>query len=609
MVGLALRWQPAEINISAGACSGAFGTAAGFVFSYPAIYILAYSSEYAVASGSRLLTPEYINSIPLLGMAVGASLFSGMLGVIYFIIFRRIWIVADPLPYPGFESSIKLMDIANDISKGARQHARRSINIVAKWTALTMIFTFLRDFPLGKMSPDYVYYNKHYLDVLKEPADASLFDSIFKHQAWYDKGAIMQPHTTDNLTRTHIGFGLFPMQFAIGWFMQFRTALLLSLGTLLSWFVIVPLAVSIDVPIFVVTKNAYYPLSHFWMPGYGATPAIVAGGKIVRTIAIGAILGGGITALLKMAPVFKTAMADVVKLRGQAEGALGFVEGRGWYEWPTSHIPYMVGVVLIGTIMVLALGGINPFHALIFALLLVTVCFFLSAIAVKISGEVRTTPVSGTSFLVLLALVLVFMAMKVGPQETAIIGLLGSTVFGTAVSLSSDISGDFKIGLYCGTRPYHLIKGELTALIPGVVVAGVAASILSLGLARGELGLEAPQANAFATFTQMVVTGHAQYDFLAIGVLIGILAELTTGMGTAFGLGMYLPLHLTLPILFGGSMRTWWEKKRLEPRAKREKWTEREKTFVLLDTYMVATGLIVGEALMGTVIAFWIILS
>jgi uncharacterized oligopeptide transporter (OPT) family protein len=92
-----------------------------------------------------------------------------------------------------------------------------------------------------------------------------------------------------------------------------------------------------------------------------------------------------------------------------------------------------------------------------------------------------------------------------------------------------------------------------------------------------------------------------------MGILIGVFIELVTGLGTAFGLGMYLPLSYTLTFLVGGVSRDLWEKKWLEPKAKANNWTEREKTMKLLDTYMIATGLLVGEALIGVCISVYLI--
>jgi uncharacterized oligopeptide transporter (OPT) family protein len=71
---------------------------------------------------------------------------------------------------------------------------------------------------------------------------------------------------------------------------------------------------------------------------------------------------------------------------------------------------------------------------------------------------------------------------------------------------------------------------------------------------------------------------------------------------------MYLPLGIQIPLLLGGAARDTWEKRMIDPKAIEEKWPERKKTLKLLDSYMMATGMIVGEALMGTVIAIYLVL-
>jgi len=187
--------------------------------------------------------------------------------------------------------------------------------------------------------------------------------------------------------------------------------------------------------------------------------------------------------------------------------------------------------------------------------------------------------------------------------------LVGTTVFGSAISLSSDIIWEFKVAIYSGTRPYHIMKSELTGIFFGTFVSAFAAIVFSTLLAQGTLDLEAPQANAFATFTQILMRGDVMYSVFAMGIIIGVFIELVTGLGTAFGLGMYLPLSYTLTFLVGGVSRDLWEKKWLEPKAKANNWSEREKTLRLLDTYMIATGLLVGEALIGVCISMFLIAS
>jgi len=590
LIGMALKWHPTECNLASGASTGASSTCTGFVFTFPAIYLLMKHPDYELSGGVYLISEAMV---PPIVVAMICAMLGGLLGVLYFTIFRRIWLIEDPLPVPGFQAYVKLMDIANDRARGAIEQAKKSLKTVATFTGITMIFTFLRDFPISN--------------------NQSAFDNMFGGD-FYHEGMIMHPYAT----YTFFGWSMIPIEIAIGWFMRLRTAFLVASGSIFTWFVIVPMAVGFNVPIWIPKAEAYYAVQSFPIPALEIydPPAFVAAGRVARPIAIGAILGGGVTALLKMAPVFKTAMADVMAIGKGTEGRTDYVKGKGWFEWPMTQIPIMWIVVIIGVVIMFSLVGGFPFlESLIIGILLIVVTFILGAIGVKVMGEIGTTPVSGTSFIVLTILIIVFRYIMGTPTSTALImALIGTTVFGTALSLSADIIFDFKIGVYTGTRPYHLSKAELTAIPFGAIVAAVGAVILSIGLAtinpdtnEPVLNLEAPQAHAFATFTQVII-GNAPWDWILIGIGIGVFAELMTGMGTAFGLGMYLPFTITVNLLIGGGLREWWQKKKLEPQAKAENWTEKQKTLKLLRTYMMATGLIVGEAIMGTIIAIYLVI-
>ena len=81
--------------------------------------------------------------------------------------------------------------------------------------------------------------------------------------------------------------------------------------------------------------------------------------------------------------------------------------------------------------------------------------------------------------------------------------------------------------------------------------------------------------------------------------------EWATGMGTSFGLGMYLTVPYTLPMLIGGYQRCW-EDTKLKPRIDKIKQehgsneAEKQRALILLSTFMVAAGLLTGEAFFGT---------
>jgi uncharacterized oligopeptide transporter (OPT) family protein len=605
LIGAALKWHPCDINVAGGASTGATYIGTGFIFTFPAIYLLT-TEDYILADGTNI-----IESVPssVLIVALLATILTGILGTLYFIILRRIWLVEDPLHIPGWEPNLQLIDISNDIIKGESVSAKRSLRLFAQYTGLTMLFCWLRDFPVGKMNDSFAYYNEYRSDVLPDP-DASSLDILFMGSTYYDKDKIIQPY--ESATYTHFGFGLIPIQIGLGWFMKLKVSILVNLGTFITWFIIVPMAVLMNVPIFDASQNTYFvPMDYVGLGSFGYSPAYAAFTKVARPIAVGTILGAGLTGLFKMIPTFKTAMSDIFTA-GKGGERKDFVKGKGWYEWPITHIWPMTLLTSIVVFLLFWFGfeGSNPFISLIFTAVLVSTTFFLGAIAVKVMGETGTQPVSGTSFIVLIMLILIFMGLGLPIGLTAIIVLIGTTVFAGAISMEGDIIWDFKSGLYIGNRPYHLMKGELTGIIPGAIASVLAAVMFSQLLASGEMPLVAPQANAFATIVQTFLGGSNMgmlVSFILIGFVLGVLLELVTGMGTAIGLGMYFPLWLMVPMIFGGAIRDFWEKRMLEPKAKAEKWTEKQKTIKILDTYMIATGLIVGEAIMGTIVAFYFI--
>ena len=176
--GMARKWDPPVINVVSTVGNGASLICTGFVFSFPAIYILAYTTEGILPGTSRNIIEAPIpGSLILLAML--ASFLAGILGVLYFIIFRRIWLIEDPILLPGFEANVKLMDMARQVTGDAAARAKRSIRLTLLWLSGTAVFTFLSTFPVNDRGA---------------PLD-NLFGS-----AYYQGGTIMQPMESASYT-------------------------------------------------------------------------------------------------------------------------------------------------------------------------------------------------------------------------------------------------------------------------------------------------------------------------------------------------------------------------------------------------------------------------
>ena len=225
----------------------------------------------------------------------------------------------------------------------------------------------------------------------------------------------------------------------------------------------------------------------------------------------------------------------------------------------------------------------------------------------RVMGETGIEPVSGTSFIVLLMLLLVFLNLDVGltKEESVLMALVGTTVFGSAISMSGTVIGDYKNSLYIGNRPYHISKGNIMGVVPGAILGAGVAIFLSKLLAEGKIDLLAPQANAFAYFTTILAEGQGNWSALLMGMALGAFAEWATGMGTSFGLGMYLPTPATFPMLIGGAYRSWWEERRMKPLVESTRAdegsaaAEKKSAQMLLFTFMIAAGALTGEAFYG----------
>ena len=646
LLGMALRWSPSEVNIATSATTGATHASTGFIFTFPAIFLLAQTGPAAnyLVGGQPLISSPDVWQLAFIGII--ASMFAGFLGVMYFIIFRRVWLVEDPLPLPGFEAYLKMLDIASDVNVGAVEQAQDALRKVGVWTVLTMGALFIIEYPLIWIEGRRVAL----MDWLAETMTingyglANIYSSSVLHQpaGVYDTGSRVgqskhvttYPYTCDGISPTDaewtarfpegcsepdtvwnpfaytwVGVYLTPSMLAIGWFMRLRVALLVNLGTIVGWLYLVPLVIIFNYPIYDAGLQETVPILDYAAKSGESALSLIAWKNVIRMIAIGSIVGGGLFGLIKMWKTFATIGKDIADaFRGDA--GQEYMPGKGWYEWPLKHIPILMLITAIAMVVIFVAGGFGVLPAIIFAIILLSTTFLLGAIAVRVMGETGIEPVSGTSFIVLLMLMGLFLTfdtqLGLSGEEAILLGLVGTTVFGSAISMSGTVVADYKNSLYIGNRPYHISKGNIIGVVPGCILGAGVAIFLSKMLADGTIDLAAPQANAFATFSVLLSEGQGDLILLGLGFLLGVFVEWSTGMGTSFGLGMYLTVPHTFPMLIGGGARDYWEAKRLNPKVEKIReaegpvMAEKRRALILLGTFMIAAGMLTGEAFFGT---------
>ena len=275
------------------------------------------------------------------------------------------------------------------------------------------------------------------------------------------------------------------------------------------------------------------------------------------------------------------------------------------------------------------------------AWLLVVVCtllafligFLVAAACGYMAGLVgsSSSPISGIGIISVVAISLVLLGIGNANNLFADEGtrnfLVALTLFcGSAVvavaSISNDNLQDLKTGYLIKATPW---RQEVALIIGCVVGAFVVSSVLELlyaaygftgAMPRPDMdpsqALAAPQATLMTTIAKAIFSDTLQWNYILTGIGIGvvliIINEAFKRSGSklmlptlAVGMGIYLPPAINMPIAIGAIMAAFL-KRRIGKDEAKQKDAERVGT-------LFAAGLIVGESLIGVIMALIIALS
>ncbi len=384
------------------------------------------------------------------------------------------------------------------------------------------------------------------------------------------------------------GFGadVLPALLGVGYICGPKISSYLLAGGTLGWFVIMPLIALFGADI--VLFPADVSISELYATG----GSFAIWSNYVKYIGAGAVACGGILSLIKSLPL-------IVKTFGEA--LKGFGKGAKTEERTNQDLD--IRVIIVG-IVILALAiwlvPVIPIN-LFGAFLVVIFGFFFATVSSRMVGLVGSSnnPVSGMTIATLLVASLALKATGTVGQAgmTAAIAIGG--VICIVAAIAGDTSQDLKTGYILGATPKKQQMGEIIGVFASAIAIGGVLYLLDSAWGYGTTELPAPQATLMKMIVEGVMGGNLPWSLVGIGAFIAIIVEILGIPVLPFAIGLYLPIHLSVPMMIGGIVRWILEKKKQGEEQKR----------AVENGILYSSGLIAGEGLVGILLAVFAIVN
>lgn len=507
---------------SIGAASGI--VVAGAIFTLPALYIL--QAKY----------PEI--TVNFLEVFL-SSLLGGLLGILFFIPFRKYFVkdMHGKFPFPEATATTQVLISGQ---KGGSQ---------AKPLLMAGLVGGLYDFFLSTFG--------WWKEVLSTQAIPAL--QTFTHN-------------TKMMFSINTGSAVLGLGYIVG----LRYAFIIFAGSAFIWWCIVPLLGSMVPEMAEMAPDAIFK-------------------DYARSIGIGGIAMSGVIGIIKSWGVIKSA----VGLAGKSFSNKGTEEKpvRTQKDISMKLLVFALTAALIITFVFFWIGVIgNLTQAIVAFFVVVVIAFLFTTVAANAIAIVGSNPVSGMTLMTLIVASTIFVAIGLNGTQGIIASMVIGGVVCTALSMAGGMVTDMKIGYWLGSTPAKQQTWKAVGtLVSAATVGGV---ILLLNQAYGFTNpdvMAAPQANAMAAVIDpLMMGGDTPWILYSVGAVFACLLNWLGVPALAFSLGMFIPFHLNAPLLVGGAI-SWF----VGSRSKDEKLNKaRQEKGTLL-----ASGFIAGGALMGVVSA------
>ena len=505
---------------SIGACSGVI--VAGAIFTLPALYILQGTYPDIVVDFYQIFL---------------SSLLGGVLGILFFIPFRKYFVKDMHGKYPFPEATATTQVLVSSQSKDGGQ-------------AKTLVIASL----IG-----------------------GIYDYIVATFGWWAETvtstASQWGHTLVEKTKLVVSCNTGAALLGLGYIVGLKYAFVIFAGSIFVWWIIIPL------------------LGTYGSPEFQAMAPDVLFKDYARMIGIGGIAMAGVIGIVKSWPIIMQAIGLAGReLKGKSTSVK---EVRWQTDISMKHIVAFITIALIVGLLFFWFGVIHNVAQAVVAWLVVTVIAFLfTTVAANAIAIVGSNPVSGMTLMTLIIASAIFVA--IGMSGTS--GIVASMVIGgvvcTALSMAGGFVTDLKIGYWLGTTPKKQEQWKfLGTLVSAATVGGVILVLNKVYGFTGDNALVAPQANAMAKVIEpLMMGGDTPWILYMVGAILALILNWLEVPALAFCLGMFIPLQLNTPMLVGGAVSYFVSHSSKNPKIndlRRDRGT------------LLASGLIAGGALFG----------
>ncbi len=472
---------------SIGACSGVI--VAGAIFTLPALFIL--QAKY----------PEIMVNFYQIFLS---SLLGGILGILFFIPFRKYFVKDMHGKYPFPEATATTQVLISGESASAKDGSQ----------AKTLVLASL----IG-----------------------GIYDYLGSTFGWWAETvtstASSWGQTIVEKTKVVLSCNTSAALLGLGYIVGLKYAFVIFAGSIFVWWIIIPVMGTYgNADFMAMSPDALFK-------------------DYARLIGIGGIAMAGVIGIVKSWPIIRQA----VGLAGrELKGNVGNVKTLRWQQdISMKHIVFFICIALIAVLLFFWFGVIHTFWQALIAWLVVTVIAFLfTTVAANAIAIVGSNPVSGMTLMTLIIASAIFVGIGLSGTSGIVASMVIGGVVCTALSMAGGFVTDLKIGYWLGSTPKKQESWKfLGALVSAATVGGVIMVLNKVYGFAGDDALVAPQANAMAKVIEpLMMGGETPWILYMVGAVLALILNWLGVPALAFCLGMFIPLSLNTPMLVGGAI-------------------------------------------------------